>query len=313
MWLLQEGVQQESETENPHDTSYRGEAVQVQSRLRKRIPKPRPTRRSRADASRRERVPVHSLPEDVHEDIKPESSCEEARREEGASVRWVWKSFRGAGRSSKLQTQWEKLKKKLQRFAMEILIRSWPQQNTTLVVYNWTIGNRGIGKKCKCAALWFWFSTRTWPRLFITDQRSAVGLGMRWRSMEITWKIEFNVKNQFKIQKIVIFTKCELFVGLEPWSGRLTKRTIPGQRFSMFSIVLSSCMRPKCCQLNAWQRSEQFYTRDKLTQTSWIINFVRLSWWGVHGTSIDKLIYWYTYTGNDTDWLEDWVHDTDTG
>ena len=71
--------------------------------------------------------------------------------------------------------------------------------------------------------------------------------------MEITWKIEFNVKNKFnsKIKNVVIFTKCEVFVGLEPWSGRLTKRTIPGQRFSMFSIVLSSCMRPKCCQLNA--------------------------------------------------------------
>ena len=105
--------------------------------------------------------------------------------------------------------------------------------------------------------------------------------------------LEFNVKNKFncRIINFVIFTKCELFVGLEPWSGRLTKRTIPGQRFSMFSIVLSSCMRPKCCQLNAWQRSEQFYTRDKLTQTSWIINF----WWGVHGTSIDKLIYLYWY------------------
>ena len=89
-----------------------------------------------------------------------------------------------------------------------------------------------------------------------------------------------------QILNFLIFTKCELFVGLEPWSGRLTKRTIPGQRFSMFSIVLSSCMRPKCCQLNAWQRSEQFYTRDKLTQTSWIINFV---------TQTDILIYLYWY------------------
>ena len=245
MWPLQEGVQQESETENPHDTSYRGEAVQMQSRLRKRIPKPRPTRRSRADASRRERVPVHSLPKDVHEDIKPESSCEEARREEGASVRWVWKSFCGAGRSSKLQTQWEKLKeKKLQRFAMEILIRSWPQQNTTLVVYNWTIGNRGIGKKCKCAALWFWFSTGTWPHLFFTDQRSAVGLGMRWRSMEITWKIEFNVKNKLKskIKKIVILPNVNFLLALNPGAGDSLNELF---RVKGFPCLALSCL-PAC-------------------------------------------------------------------
>lgn len=248
MWLLQEGVQQESEAENPHDTSYRGEAVQMQSRLRKRIPKPRPTRRPRADASRRERVPVHSLPEDVHEDIKPESSCEEARREEGASVRRVWKSFCGAGRSSKLQTQWEKMKKKkLQRFAMEIPIRSWPQQNTTLVVYNWTIGNRGIGKNANAQLCGFGFRRERDHVCLL--QTSALQLG--WECGGGAWRLLGKLNSMSKTNSIAKFKKMwflpnvKFLLALNPGAGDSLNELF---RVKGFPCLALSCL--PACRLN---------------------------------------------------------------
>ena len=66
-------------------------------------------------------------------------------------------------------------------------------------------------------------------------------------------------KNHFGTGLHSLLTNVNFWVGLEPCTGRASKRTIPGQRFSLFSIAVFPSWS-KCCQLTSPpQRSEHLY------------------------------------------------------